>query len=378
MKRAVWALVILGASAAAVVVFSRHGEPGDTNAGLSGRRAGRSRVPVRLPGDDRGAVARSVAPPAPFDPGRREDTGPASALPASLRETDVDGAVGVDADGRLLVNPETRRLFDYYLSASGEEPPQALRARIVAAIEARLPPAAAAAAVALLDRYMRYREEARALESGGAAEGDVAERLAQIRALRRRVFGAAEAEALFGPEEAHDRVEVERRQVLGDQTLSPAERERRSAALDAALPASAQAAREAALLPQRLRREEAELLAAGGSDAEVQALREELVGAEAAARLAELDAQRARWRERVDEYRRARDAIERDASLSSEERAGAVAALLAERFTEPERMRVKAVDRLAAAPTPILPGLSADPVLGSGAAPRNREDEDGR
>jgi len=43
-------------------------------------------------------------------------------------------------------NADARRFFDYFLIASGERSPADLRARIVAEIEVRLAPEAAAAA----------------------------------------------------------------------------------------------------------------------------------------------------------------------------------------------------------------------------------------
>src|SRR5262249_56086368 len=99
--------------------------------------------------------------------------------PRSLRGTRVDGGLAVDADGRFVPGPETRRLFDYFLTATGEEPPERTRSRIVAEIERRLPPSARAEAVALLDRYLDYRERARTFEASGdlAARGEAPARL---------------------------------------------------------------------------------------------------------------------------------------------------------------------------------------------------------
>src|SRR5262245_27547684 len=127
-------------------------------------------------------------------------------LPASLRGTEVDGEIVADAGGRLVVTRETRVFFDYFLSASGEEPPELLKARIVAAIEARIPARAAVDAVTLLERYLLYRERARAIS---AVDPEI--RLRHLRDLRRETFGPAAAEALFGEEERHDLFTLEAR-----------------------------------------------------------------------------------------------------------------------------------------------------------------------
>lgn len=45
-------------------------------------------------------------------------------LPTSFRGTSVDGSFSVDASGNLLITRDIRNLFDYFLSAVGEEPLQ--------------------------------------------------------------------------------------------------------------------------------------------------------------------------------------------------------------------------------------------------------------
>jgi lipase chaperone LimK len=275
------------------------------------------------------AIGKAAAPDAP---------------PPSLEGTDVDGALAADADGRLLVTPETRAFFDYFLTASEEEAPDQIRARIVAGIEARLTPDAAHAAIDLLDRYLAYRQRARqVLASASGPE----EQLQQLRALRRAILGAADAEALFADEEARDLVTVQRLRIAGDASLTQEDREARLLAVEAQLPETERAARSAALLPAQLARDEAQLRAAGGTAAEVRTLRERAVGAEAADRLEALDRQRADWQARVDQYRADRDAIERDAARTPDERASAIAELVAERFTSQEQVRVRALERIA-------------------------------
>lgn len=156
--------------------------------------------------------------------------------PASLAGARTDGRLEVDAQGRFRPSAAARLLFDHFLTASGEASPAQIRARIVAAIERRLPPAAAADAVALLDRYLAYRERARDLAAGGLKGAALAERLEAVVRLRREVLGTADAEALFADEEARDRAALERRRALTDPSLSPAERTQRLDAAAAVLP----------------------------------------------------------------------------------------------------------------------------------------------
>lgn len=268
-----------------------------------------------------------------------------ASLPASLAGTNVDGGFVVDEHGRFVPTRDALDVFDYYLAASGEEPPEVLRARIEAHIGEQLGGEAARDARALLDTYLGFREALRALTEAGAPPHDLERRLQWVRELRRRHFGADTAETLFGDEERALSVDLERRRVHADPTLDEAERAERLAALEAELPPGVRAARTAARAPTRMHREIEAMRAAGSSDAEIFAAREAEFGAAAAERLAALDAERAAWRARLDDYLQARDALLSEAEGDNdEERAAAVDALRRERFDEQERLRVKALE----------------------------------
>lgn len=219
---------------------------------------------------------------------------PAAPLPASLRGTDVAGGLVVDRDGRFRATEDALELFDYYLAASGEEPLVTLRARIQAAIDARLDGDAAAAARELLDRYLAYRESVRDLVAEGLDGWSLERRFQHLRELRRGFFTPAEVEGLFADEEGRQERDLERRRLVSDPALDPDERARLLATLEAASPAVEEAPRAAI----RLRADEERLRGEGASDAEIRALREERFGPEAAERLALLDQRRASWSQR--------------------------------------------------------------------------------
>ncbi len=207
----------------------------------------------------------------------------------------------LDEAGDLVVGPEVLRLFDYYLSATGEERTPALHARIVAAIHRRIEgDRARGQAVALLDTYLGYREATRRLRPEG---DDPGARFVAVKALRRSHFGEAVAEKLFGPEERALAVALEQRRALTDPALSPADRERRLEEAEAHLPTAAREARAAATRPLRERSEEEDMRAAGASDEDVRAYRVAQDGEEAADRLADLDRRRAEWQGRLAAFR---------------------------------------------------------------------------
>ena len=268
-------------------------------------------------------------------------------LPRSLRGTEVGGELSLSEDGHFVRTPDALALFDYFLSATGEEPEAVLHQRIIDHIRATLPAAAASEAEALLDTYLRFRAAARELAEAGQVPGDLERRLQWMRELRREHFGA-DAEMLFGEEEATTRIDLERRRVAADPALGEDEKRARLGALAERLPESVRAARERAHAPGATQTEVEALRKAGGSEQEVFALREERFGREAAARLAALDQEQQHWRERLSAYRAERDALvaELDARGASDTsvRSNALETLRLRHFSGTDLLRVRTLD----------------------------------
>lgn len=327
-------LVIAGAIALAALVALRGGRA------PAHRAAGRPEPSGQAEPSGLARAASALAPVL----AARSDGPPPAALPTSLDGSEPDGAVAADAAGHLIVDRELRRLFDYFLAATGEEPLATLRARIVGTLTRRLPETAAREAIAILDRYLAYREAVR--QSTPAR--DPAAELDRLHDLRRELFSPDVARAFFADEEAAIHAALARQDVLHDRSLSPAERERRIAGIDAQLPAAVRAARAAAMQPLDQMKRDAAMRAAGASEADITAARTAALGAEAAVRLAELDRAHAAWQARLDQFHAQRAALLADPSVDPAERQRRVDDLLARSFTPAERLRVEAIDRIAA------------------------------
>jgi lipase chaperone LimK len=280
------------------------------------------------------AVAPDAAPVAVAHDG----VAPAT-LPGSLDGTEADGELAADAGGHLIVTIELRRLFDHFLAASGEEPIATMRARIIAALRAKLPPIAAGEAVEILDRYLGYRDAARTL----TPRSDPAAGLGDVHDLRAKWFSPAVARAFFADEEAGIYAGLARRDVATDPSLSDADRAAKLAEIDGHLPAADRAARAAATAPIDEMAREAQLRTSGASDAQIAAARTAAFGADGAARLAELDRAHAAWDARLAQFRTDRAALINDPSLTDGDRRQRVADLLARSFTPEEQLRVAAI-----------------------------------
>ena len=162
------------------------------------------------------------------------------ALPASLRGTEVSGELAEDAQGNLKLTRGVRNVFDYFLSATGEEPVAQQRARVAAFAARHVGPRAAAQAVALFDRYVAYKDDldARMRDTRPVTLDDMRARVDSLRAARSRHFDPAVVKAFFGDEDTYDTYSLGRFAILKDSSLSPQEKARRVAALRAGLPES--------------------------------------------------------------------------------------------------------------------------------------------
>lgn len=269
------------------------------------------------------------------------------ALPPSFRGTQVDGSFHVDAAGNLLVSEEIRRIFDYFLSSTGEEPLSSSVERLGTYIASQLEAPAEGQALALLDQYLRYKSELVQLERDrpqlSGVEG-LRQRETSVQALRARIFSAEAHQAFFAQEEAYNQFSLERLAIRHDTSLDDAAK---AAALDRLL-----ASLPGAVLPQlqtELRSQTAALQAQGGTPAQIRRLRQQLVGAEATVRLEALDQQRQDWKQRLEAYQREEAKIEANPGLSASDKSTALATLAEERFDESERLRLAAAGELASA-----------------------------
>src|SRR5690554_5261066 len=302
---------------------------------------GEASAPAAAPAvaaQDKRINTRATLPP-PIAPARLT---PAAQEPTSLRGTEVDGELLVDARGNLVLTSQVRHLFDYFLSLIGEESSQQARQRIRDHLTAQLDEPARSQALELLETYLDYQYQLVDLE----ARFPVAERLEDLLAreqavqqLRARLFSREAHEAFFAGEEIYNNFTLERLTIQQDPSLSDREKGLAIEALRENLPEEMQQL----LVPQiqnDLRDQTLALREAGASEAEVRQLRMNMLGPEATERLEELDQRRAEWRQRVERFNDERESILSQPGLADSERQAAVTAMMHEPFTETERLRL--------------------------------------
>jgi lipase chaperone LimK len=271
-------------------------------------------------------------------------------LPASFAGTEVDGRFRLDAAGNLLISMDIRRIFDYFLSAYGEESIKASIERLQAYIRSQLDAPAESQALALLEQYLDYKRQLIQLEKDlpqTASLDAMRQREQAVQHLRASIFSAETHQAFFAQEEAYNQFTLQRLAIRHDSSLDD---QQKAAALDR-LRSSLPEEMQDMVVPQlqaELRQQTAALQADGASPAQIQQLRLQLVGAEATARLEALDQQRQQWQLRLADYRQEKARITANSGLSAEDRRLAIASLAEQRFDERERLRLEAAEELEA------------------------------
>jgi len=251
--------------------------------------------------------------------------------PESLRGSELDGRLRADAQGNLVIDRDLRRLFDHLLAGIGDVSLEALRARLRELALEEGGETLARQALDLFDRYAGYLQAESSL--GLPESADLADRLEALMALRRAQLGEDLSEAWFGEEERYALDALDRLEGGEGMDEAPEAEQWAQARHEATAHIEAQTQTQA--------------FEASGAPAEQRlAERTERFGAEAAQRLAQLDASRADWQVRLDDWRRVRAELENDASLDDAAREQALQSELARRFDEAEQRRVRALDEL--------------------------------
>jgi lipase chaperone LimK len=304
------------------------------------------RTPRHSSSDAAGIDARAEARPSASGPSASaataQDRTSGFALErSSLRGTEVDGGVSLDANGEVVPDLRLRRLFDYYLSLIGERDLPQIRQLLGTHLRGRYGLRQTQAVLAYFDRYAGYLQ--RLAHDGTGWSKDPQERLAKVAALRRETLGEAMATAFFAEEESLAALTLKRMAIAADDRLGAERKSELLAALDRSEGYAARVEADTAALAA----DQDRAFALRGSTPQQRAVeREALWGKDAAQRLAALDASRARWDARIESYLSARARIDADRTLSEAGRAQAIAALRAQRFDATERRRIESLEAI--------------------------------
>ncbi len=268
-------------------------------------------------------------------------------LPDGDLQTPQSGANAGTAGG--LAYGELKRLFDYYLSAVGEQSIEVITQQIRGELERRLSTPQAAKAQRLLALYIEFKRELVRLDSQPQLVGNgvqaIRARMLAMQDLRSRFFNEEETQSMFGFEDAYDMDAIARLEISQNPALSALQKQQQLAAVDAAMPANLRREREASSVVVRMEQQAQDLRTKGGSEDDVYRMRAKEFDPQAAARLAEVDREELAWKARIARYQDERSKLlKAQANATESERQTVLAQLQQTYFTEAERPRLVAYE----------------------------------
>lgn len=238
-------------------------------------------------------------------------------LSPSLKGTEIDCPIQVDANGNLVLTVGIRSCFDYFFSSLGEKTETELIADIRQYLSATLPASAAKYAAYLLEQYVGYMHTLQnAKPSGNFKTADVEELekiINQMNKIQQQFFNAKEIEALFGNERNLNKFNIEQLRIHANKNLSTQQKAMELAKLIDQLPPTLADGVRVSMQFSELQQLTQEIKDKGGSPQELRSMRESLLGPEAADRLEKVDQEEAVWQSQVNNY-----LIKRDQILKSE------------------------------------------------------------
>ena len=264
-------------------------------------------------------------------------------LPLSLRGAPLPAALAVHDDGTLVIAFAVRQYFDYFLTAIGEEPLTLIVARVKHQLTSQLQEPALSQALVIFGNYITYRDELAKLLGELEQQQDYQILRAQIKASRDSHFDAQVIESFFADEDSYDEY-MHARSLLGqDDNLTPEQKRQQAQQLLLSAPQWLQAQHHKANQLNDFHQAQAKLQVSGAEEDEIQALREQTFGADAADRLAVLAQKRQVWQQKLQGYHAKLQEL-LDASLDGQVLQDEVNQLRLSYFSENELLRVQAID----------------------------------
>lgn len=275
----------------------------------------------------------------------------------SLAGVDIPPAPEADAQGNLRLTRALRTYFDYFLSArhdAGDD--EALDRLVRDDLRKHVPQSAQGQTWQLWQRYRRYLSEMQPKATDMPMPNAMGELdTGQVQRLRALIAdrNAAQLRHLpdvmaiwFDDEQAYDDAMLARLEIATQPGLDDAERQRRLSALDATLPESLRAAREAQARPQAISKTIVSMQAAGRSAQEIEVSLAQAYGSEVALRYRQQAQVEQAWQQRYDYYAAQRAQIVSFGGLSEQDRTQQLETLRRQTFSNPsEALQAEVMDK---------------------------------
>jgi lipase chaperone LimK len=275
------------------------------------------------------------------------DMPPKETLPSSLKGTSHGVTLTVHQDN-LVITSSLKDLFDYYLSASGEETIAQISQRVALNLSSQLTTLALNQALTIWQDYISYKTALVQLDQQYSASDSALDKYQHLQLLQQRqlslialqdqIFSESIAQILFSFDRNIDNHTLEKARILASD-LSGEAKQQSLINLDAQLPIEVIVSKKRNQKQKRL----IEIDDIDGLTSEQKySLRAQQVGEAAANRLQQLDEKRQLWKQRINEFILQKQQL-LDAELAAEDYIISLEELYQQNFAAAEQLRAKAL-----------------------------------
>lgn len=268
-------------------------------------------------------------------------------LVASLAGTH-HGVTLASRNNDFIVTASLKDLFDYYLSAAGEENIEEIDLRVREELQRQLQGKAFKQAISIWQSYINYKRQLVEFDQQYSTESQSANKKQQLQLLKHRqqalialqdqVFGAGIAQILFKFDRLLDNFTLEKSTLLASD-LSEEQLQQRLLNLSAQLPI------DSVLSKQRNEQQKALMTISqteGLTEQQKYQQRVQQVGAAAASRLQQLDEKRAAWKGRLTAFKNDAQLLQK-AGLADKDYEDNLDKLYHQHFAPEEQLRARAL-----------------------------------
>lgn len=278
--------------------------------------------------------------------------------PPYLADIDLPGRYAVDENGNLIMDAGVKEMLDFFMLAIGDLSFEQIHDLIAGSMIAALEEPARSQALAFLDQYFTYIDAydqwQQSIDKDTMMANDPASMrgpLEQLENLRRQYLGDEVYEAFFAEMDQINYAYLDAQVAMRQPNLTDADKEAIREQLKASLPQEVREAQEAAMTLVTLTEKTRQLKNQAASDADIFQARAQLVGEEAARRLAQADEEERVWEHKRDQYKQLISTTPGLDGMTGDERTAYVADLAQRELglSANEIKRMQALDRIEAA-----------------------------
>ncbi len=275
-------------------------------------------------------------------------------LPQSLSDSPAPSKLDLNEQGQLIINKKVKRLFEFYLSAMGEDTLAECILRIRHELASQLTGEAYISAMEVLEGFLQYQNNIGDIKNDFVARYSqdsyslerVTEMKQAVRQSRELFFSPQAANAFYQEEDEYDDYMLKKVTIKTNDSLTYDQRLAQYKLLDNQSPQWLSQQDKQANLISHVQKQEKAIRANGGDEHSVQAIRIENYGEEAAQKLAELDIKRGEWQMRVDIYQQEVKQLITSNDYSLTQQQQLITDVQQQHFSGNELIRIKALDKI--------------------------------